>query len=140
MDTQEQKCVIVLDEALPVGILANTAAILGITLGKQLPACVGPDVPDASGKQHAGIISMPVPILKADRKTLRCLRETLYSPAFVDLLAVDFSDVAQSCNEYEDYIRKAGVTHEEAHNYLGIALCGNKKKVSRLTGSMPLLR
>ena len=25
-------------------------------------------------------------------------------------------------------------------NYLGIAICGSKKKVNKLTGSMPLLR
>lgn len=31
---QDKKCVIVIDENILLGILANTAAILGITLGK----------------------------------------------------------------------------------------------------------
>ena len=52
MDLQNEKCVMVIDERLPVGVIANTAAILGITLGKQFPEVVGADVTDASGCTH----------------------------------------------------------------------------------------
>ena len=65
MDYQNEKCVMVMDEQLPVGMLANTAAILGITLGQKLPEVVGDDVVDQSGQTHLGIIAFPVPILKA---------------------------------------------------------------------------
>lgn len=41
MWTQDKKCVMVLDEELPLGMLANTAGIMGITLGKHLPEAVG---------------------------------------------------------------------------------------------------
>ena len=34
MEQIEEKCVLVLHEALPLGVAANTAAILGVTLGK----------------------------------------------------------------------------------------------------------
>ena len=43
MDLQNEKCVMVIDENLPLGIIANTAAIMGITLGKQMPEVVGRD-------------------------------------------------------------------------------------------------
>lgn len=33
MDLQDKKCVMVIDADLPPGIIANTAAIMGITLG-----------------------------------------------------------------------------------------------------------
>ena len=36
MDLQNEKCVMVIDEHLPLGIIANTAAIMGITLGKKM--------------------------------------------------------------------------------------------------------
>lgn len=36
MDLQNEKCVMVIDEKLPRGIMANAAAILGITLGLSL--------------------------------------------------------------------------------------------------------
>ena len=41
MSLENEKCVIVMDEGLPLGLIANTAAILGITLGKTLPEVVG---------------------------------------------------------------------------------------------------
>ena len=38
---QNQKCVMVMDEDLPLGVIANTAGIMGITLGKHMPETVG---------------------------------------------------------------------------------------------------
>ena len=59
MDLQNEKCVKVIDENLPLGIIANTAAIMGITLGKKMPQVVGADVMDQSGNEHLGIIEFP---------------------------------------------------------------------------------
>ncbi len=87
---------VVYDEQLPLGIIANTAAIMGITLGKAMPEVVGADVRDESGHTHLGIIEFPVPILRG-------------SP-------------------------------ESTLQYFGVAVCGAKKKVNKLTGSLPLLR
>ena len=56
MDTQNEKWVMIIDENLPLGLIANTAAIMGITLGKENPG------------------------------------------------VVDFSDPAQSCHTYQEYI------------------------------------
>lgn len=87
---------VVYDEELPRGIIANTAAVMGITLGKAMPEVVGEDVRDESGHTHLGIIEFPVPILRG-------------SP-------------------------------ESTLQYFGVAVCGAKKKVNKLTGSLPLLR
>jgi len=140
MENQEFKCVIVLDQALPAGVLANTASILGVTLGRQIPEIVGEDAADASGVVHKGIVKVPIPILRGDAQILKAPRAKLCSEEFCDLFVVDFSDVAQGCQVYEQYMKKASQTKEEEHTYLGIAICGDKKKVNRLTGSMPLLR
>lgn len=61
MDITNKKCVMVIDEQLPHGVIANTAAILGITLGRQLPEVIGADVVDKSGGEHLGISSFPYP-------------------------------------------------------------------------------
>lgn len=140
MELQNEKCVMVMDEALPLGILANTAGILGITLGKHIPEAVGPDVVDQTGNMHRGIIQIPVPVLKADQARLRAIREQLYREEFSDLIVVDFSDVAQSCNVYEEFIEKAAQRAESTYTYFGIGICGAKKLVNKLTGSLPLLR
>ncbi len=140
MSDSAMKCVMIIDSELPMGIMANTSAILGITLGKHIPEQIGSDVIDASGQSHLGIITIPVTMLRGDKLTLKDLRERLYSSEFTDLKVVDFSDVAQSCNIYSEYISKASIRTEQDHNYFGIAIYGNKKKVNKLTGSMPLLR
>lgn len=140
MDFQNEKCVMVIDEHLPMGMIANTAAILGITLGKRLPEVVGEDVRDQTGNEHLGIIEFPVPVLKGDGEKIRSIREKLYEPEFSDLTVADFSDLAQSCKTYGEFIEKMGVVPERELNYLGLVICGAKKKINKLTGSMPLLR
>lgn len=136
----DKKCVMVIDSALPIGVMANTSAILGITLGKHIPDQVGDDVVDATGKTHLGIITIPVAMLKGDKEILKDLRERLYDTEFGDLVVVDFSDVAQCCNVYSEYIVKAASVPENEHTYLGVAIYGDKKKVNKLTGFMPLLK
>ena len=90
MDLQNEKCVMVIDEQLPLGIIANTAAVMGITLGKAMPEVVGADVRDESGHTHLGIIEFPVPILRGSPESIKALREKLYEPDFQALTVVDF--------------------------------------------------
>ena len=132
--------VMVIDENLPLGIIANTAAIMGITLGKQMPEVVGADVYDRTGNGHLGIIEFPVPILKGNVEVIKSIREKLYEPEFTDLTVVDFSDLAQECKTYDEFIEKMKDVSETELNYYGVAICGAKKKVNKLMGSMALLR
>ena len=140
MNLQDEKCVLVLDPQLPPGLIANTAAILGITLGKALPEAVGPDVADQGGNPHRGIIAFPVPVLKGTPECIRALRAALYRPEFQAVTAVDFSDLAQGCKTYEEFIAKMAQAPACSLRYFGVALCGPKKLVNQLTGSLPLLR
>ena len=135
---ETEKCVVVIDETLSPGVAANAAAILGITLGKQLPEVVGEDVQDRRGRKHLGIIEFPVPVLKASPERLLRLREELYQPEFQDLTAADFPSAAQGCRTYGEYVEKMAAA--EDLSYLGVAICGGKKKINRLTGNLPLFR
>lgn len=140
MDLQNEKCVMVIDEDLPAGLIANTAAIMGITLGKEMPEVVGSDVTDKSGRRHLGIIEFPVPILKASPRRIKEIRQKLCQPEYGEVTVVDFSDLAQGCKTYGEFMEKMSVTEEDSLSYLGLAICGPKKKVNKLTGNMPLLR
>ena len=74
MKLQETKCVMILDGNLPLGNVTNTAAILGATLGKQVPEIVGNEVVDNDKQRHLGIVTIPIPILRSnalDRSILR---------------------------------------------------------------------
>lgn len=140
MNVESEKCVIVVDENLPLGIIANTAAILGITMGMKMPDVVGNDVIDLDSNPHLGIIQFPIPILKGNTEILKNLRTKLFEPQFAELTVVDFSDLAQGCKTYDEFIGKMEKTSESELKYIGIAICGNKKQVNKLTGNMPLLR
>ena len=140
MNVENEKCVIVVDENLPLGIIANTAAILGITMGMKMPDVVGNDVLDLEGNPHMGIIQFPVPILKGNTEILKSIRTKLFDPQFSELTVADFSDLAQGCNTYDEFTHKMASTSESELNYIGIAICGNKKQINKLTGNLPLLR
>lgn len=140
MNVENEKCVIVVDESLTLGIIANTAAILGITMGMKMPDVVGKDVTDSDGNAHMGIIQFPVPILKGNTEILKTIRTKLFDPQFSELTVVDFSDLAQGCKTYDEFIGKMANTSETELNYIGIAICGNKKQINKLTGNLPLLR
>ncbi|MCM1284814.1 MAG: DUF2000 domain-containing protein [Acetobacter sp.] len=140
MNIENKKCVMIIDENLPVGIIANTSAILGITMGMKLPDVVGDDIKDLDCNIHNGIIKIPIPVLKGDTEAIHNIRKKLFSKEYSDLTVVDFSDLAQGCKTYDEYIAKMAKTFENKLKYIGIAICGSKKKVNKLTGNMPLLR
>ena len=71
---------------------------------------------------------------------MKTLRAKLFEPNFSELTVVDFSDLAQGCKTYEEFIGKMAITSEAEINYIGIAICGDKKKINKLTGNLPLLR
>lgn len=68
MDLQNEKCVMVIDEHLPLGIIANAAAIMGITLGKKMPEIVGKNVIDKTGNEHLGIILLAQSVIMEFKK------------------------------------------------------------------------
>lgn len=140
MDMKNIKCVMIIDETLPIGLIANTAAVLGITVGKRFPQLAGADIPDKDGNFHRGITEIPVPVLKGNEQLLRKIRSKLYLPEFAEIETVDFSDIAQGCKTYDEYIIKMKDTEENSLRYLGLGLVGDKKTVGKLTGNLPLLR
>ena len=137
MDTQ-MKCAVILNESLPVGVLANAAAILGMTLGTRFGQLVGEDVKDADGGTHPGIVTVPVPALRADAKTLAAIWEKASADEAV--FAVDFTDVAQGFRVYGEYVERMGAASPASLGFLGIGLAGDAKHVNRLTRNLPLLR
>jgi hypothetical protein len=131
----------VINKELPLGLVANTAAVLGISLSKMFQQdIVGCDVQDASGNVHIGITAQTIPVLGASRDLIKDIRDTMFDSAYSDITVIDFSEVAQKCLEYDNYIRMLSCLPSSDIYYFGICLYGPKKKVNKLTGSMGLLR
>lgn len=132
------KVAIVVDRQLPIGLIGNCAAVLGVSLGATHPDIVGPDLPDHSGIQHRGITGLPIPILSTDRDHLRELMHASQTEESITVIA--FNDVAQRCKSYPEYQEKLSQAPFQSLNFLGLLLIGSPQAVSRLTGSLPLLR
>ncbi|WP_207956265.1 DUF2000 domain-containing protein [Rubrobacter marinus] len=138
MDDGAVKCVMVISGSLPVGLAVNAAGVLAATLGRRVEALVGPDVVDGSGERHAGLVRIPIPVLKADEEAIKSVR--VRAAALEDLLVVDVTETAQSSRTYEEYEDRMASTRGDGLGYLGVALYGEKRAVNKLTGSLPLLR
>ncbi len=134
------KLVMVIDRELPLGLIANTAAVFGMSLGERIPGLVGPPVTDGSGRVHGGITQVSIPILQANRPDLNELRERLFDPEYAAVTVFDFCSAAQQSKAYSDYIRRMAECPAADLSYLGVCLYGPAEQVGRLTGSMKLLR
>lgn len=132
------KCVMVISESLPVGLAVNAAGVLAATLGRKVESLVGPDVVDGSGERHAGLVKIPIPVLKADEEAIRDVRSR--ASGVEGLLVVDVTQTAQSSRTYEEYEDRMALTDGNGLGYLGVALYGEKRSVNKLTGNLPLLR
>lgn len=140
MNVKDEKCVIVVDEGMELGVIANVTAILSISLGKLRPDISGNDIEDAEHHKHYGLIQVPVPVLKAPADKVAEIRNKLFGEGFEDISCIDFTNIAQHSMTYTDYTDAMRQSTKDDLLYMGIALVGNKKKVNKLTGSLGLLR
>lgn len=131
-----EKCVVVVDSDLPLGLLTNTATVLAVTLGARAGAIIGEDAVDGSGDVHPGLTRLP--ILKADAEAVKQIR--LKASGTDGLLVVDFTDAAQTPRDYGEYLENISGVPTEDLRYLGVVLYGNKKPINKLTGGLSLLR
>lgn len=134
------KVVMVIDKELPVGLIANTAAVLGASLGRLVDDLVGDDLTDADGNAHRGITTRTIPILGGTKEQLKAIRARLYEEEFAEVATVDFNNIAQRSLDYDNYGRLLAAVGSDALAYLGVCLYGPPKKVNSLTGSIGLLR
>ena len=134
------KCVIVVDQTLPVGLIANASAVLAMSIGSHIEGIIGDNVLDRDGTLHRGITRVGIPVLKGDEELIRSLRHRLLKLDAENIFFVDFCDVAQKSRDYGHYTDRMQKTPAERLNYVGIAICGPDKKIRSLTGNIGLLR
>jgi hypothetical protein len=133
----EKKCVIIINEGLPLGQLANTVAVLTVSIGKNHPEMVGYDLEDYDGHVHSGITTLAIPVLKAGDK-LGKIRDALKNHP--ELTVVDVINATSVTRSYDEYAYEMKNTPVDHLNYYGVAIYGSKKLVNQYTGSLGLLR
>ncbi|WP_404383886.1 DUF2000 domain-containing protein [Caenispirillum salinarum] len=130
------KCIVVVDQDLPVGLKANISAVLCMSLGKGVPDLVGPPVRTGDDVEFPGITTVPVPILQAPGGDLKTLYEKTAGEAFV----VAFTDAAMETKDYDSYTRRMSEKTVGDLVVYGLLIHGAKKMVNKLSGSLALLK
>jgi hypothetical protein len=131
------RCVIVLDRSLPIGQATNAAAVIAVTIGQRHPVLVGEQLVDASGFTHPGLIPIGIAVLAASREDLRDLRHKAIE-AGCDV--VDLPAAGQQTTNYQAFREMVAVVEARDLEYVGIALIGGKKQISKIVGRLALLK
>lgn len=134
------KCVLIVDPNLPIGVISNTTAALGISLASGINGMIGKKVLDRDQRMHEGITNVPIPILTLSKEEIKNKYDDLLEKNDPEIKVIGFSDVAQKSLSYEDYELKLSSTGKDQINYLGLCLYGPKKKINKLTGNLKMLR
>jgi hypothetical protein len=131
-----ERCAIVIDADLAPGLAANAAAVLALTLGATVDGLIGPDLVDADGEVHPGLFSAGLPVLGAPREALAELRARAVQAG---VGVIDIPALGQQTNDYDEVRAYVADTATADLEYLGLALHGSRRAVSRVTGTLRLL-
>lgn len=134
------KCVMIIYENLPAGIIANATAALGISLASTVDGLIGKGLQDKDERLHQGITNIPIPILTLSKEELKTRYDELLEKNDPEILVIGFSEIAQKSLNYDDYEIKLAAVHKDEIEYLGICIYGPKKKINKLTGNLKMLR
>lgn len=132
------KWVIVADQTLGAGLVANATASLGAAVAAAFPDLVGGAVEDASGQVHPGLPWSGCAILGGDAAKVREIRTKAMTKA--GLFVADMSKHAQASRSYDEYRAGVGSSSEGDLSYYAVSLVGPRNKIDKLVGGLPLLR
>jgi len=138
--TEDFRIAIIVNPALPLGFIANTAGAIGIGLGARHTHLAAQSLSDADHRTIDISSRLPVPILQADGETIRALMMKALEKRGADVTIVPFPAFARSLHAYADYeaaFPNRNLAEEEID---GLGIAGPAKWVKSLSGSLKLLR
>ena len=136
----KMKCVIILDKELPIGLMTNTSAALGLSIGSHINGLTGPEVRDKENVTYKGITNIPIPILMLDKEKIKEIHDRYKRLNLENVTIIGFSTVAQQCKNYETYQDKIKNYKTDEIQYMGLGIYGPKKAVNTISGSIEILK
>lgn len=137
-DASQHRCTIIIDKDLPAGLAMNAASVIGISFGRTVENLVGPDMQSLDNVNFPGVIYAPLPVLLASGHSLREIQVSAESDE--EIYVMQFSALAQSCKTYNEYGEKISSVKSENIELVAIGIIGPKKKITKLTGNLPLYK
>ncbi|MDJ0475923.1 DUF2000 domain-containing protein [Pantoea eucalypti] len=137
-DASQHRCTIIIDKDLPAGLAMNAASVIGISFGRTVDNLVGPDMQSLDEVNYPGVIYAPLPVLLASGDYLHELQASAESDD--EMYVMPFSALAQSCKTYEEYGERISSVKSANIELVAIGIIGPKKKLTRMTGNLPLYK
>ena len=137
-DPLQHKIVVLLAEELPLGLAMNALSVISVSLGKDLQGLVGQDLFSLDRVRYPGVVTAPLPILKAPQALLDTLLGDFR--ASVEVTTYPFSCLAQSCKTYPEYEEKLSGQPSSDLRLAGLCLVGPRKEINKVSGSLALYR
>lgn len=134
------KIAIVVNPVLPVGLVSNTVATIGIGLGAGQPGFGNVELSDRPGLTYLASADRPVPVLQAASDELHALmtKAHISKPEHGNLVL--FPAFARMMHCFDDYRNAVPMRDLSEEQIDGIGLYGPSRWVKSLTGSLKLLR
>lgn len=136
-ETDAGRCVILVDQNLPIGRVANAAAVIALTIGKLHPELAGADLIDKSGYAHPGLIPIGISVLGATAEEIKAARD---KAATRDLSVVDFPIQGQQTNDYAAFGDAVSLMGTADLIYVGVGIYGARKLVGKIVGKFGFLK
>lgn len=132
------KIVIVIDSSLGIGLAANRAAVLATGLAAHVPSMIGTNLKTNDGKELLGFTQIPIPILasKPDTSFITLAQKSEELGCHI----IVFLRRAQGMRSYEEYKESVGQSKYSELDIDGLAIWGEAKLVTKVTGNLPALR
>lgn len=137
-DIPNVKMVIVVSHELGIGQAANRAAVLATGLTAHVPNVIGQDSMTKDDRKILGFTQVPIPILVARQDvSLNKLAEKSEQKNCTTLV---FLSRAQGMRSYQEYVESIKGTVYQDLDIDAVAIAGETKAVTKLTGNLPSLR
>ncbi|HVQ96427.1 MAG TPA: DUF2000 domain-containing protein [Mycobacteriales bacterium] len=131
------KWVVVVDEQLNRGLIANAVACLAAAVGKALPDLVGADGLDASGSRHPGLPWAGCSVLSGTAAQVGAVRTAAIGRP--ELFVADMVDIAQQVRVYDGYLARLADTSADDLTYCAVSVAGPRKQVDKAARGLRLL-
>jgi hypothetical protein len=138
--TPDLHTAIIVNPALPMGLIANTIGAIGIGIGAKIPQLAADRLTDMHQRSIDISSNRPVPILQADADTIRNIMLKIIDAGMQDIVTVPFPAFARALHNYQDYQQTFPDRDLSQEVIDGLGLAGPTKLVRSLTGALKLLR
>ena len=139
MTAPDKRIAIIVDPSLPLGLIANTVAAIGIGIGAVDANFGNTPLTDVAGRAMQTSANRPVPILQASPEAIGALLMKAL-PVPDGATVVPFPRFARQIHLFADYLVEFPRRDLQGEIIEGLGMAGPANWVKSLTGSLKLLR